>query len=181
MQSIECATFHLNTNDINSSNTVGDYANGINNSYGSINSIRTDYSFYNIDFKQILGTMYEKYDRFNIKLSCAMSNSLDGYGTTNVDRLLKINISGLPLCNSGYHQLMGNTGYTTIGCFQLTKLSSNVTYFNDDNVFSFYKPMPLNNIRIYLQTISDVAPTTPANTIYPSIDYYFRIYGIIDK
>jgi len=177
MQNKECATFHLNTNDISSSNTVGDYTNGINTANGSINSIRTDYTFYNIDFKTILGTMYEKYDRFNIKLSCAISGAQAGFGVTVSDRCLKINISGLPLCNSGYHQLMGNTGYTTVGTVTLIQTTCVANYYNDDNVFSIYKPMPLNNIRIYLQTIFDTIPSANG-AIFPMMDFYFRIYGI---
>jgi hypothetical protein len=41
--------------------------------------------------------------------------------------------------------------------------------------------MPLNNIRIYLTKITDSKPSNVATTLYPNIDFYFRIYGIKEK
>lgn len=185
MQTTECATFHLNSCDIlygtaiYNSNTPGDYAGGVSSQYGSINSDRNDFTFNNIDFKTILGTMYDKYDRFNLKLSCVMTSSSAGFGTAADDRLLKVNISGLAFSNSGYRQF-GNSNYTTIGSILLQQATPIFGYFNDDNVFSIYKPMPLNNIRIYLTKLNDAKPSNAANTLYPNLDFYFRIYGIKD-
>ena len=185
MENTECATFHLNSCDIlygstyYNSNSPADYANDLSTQYGSINSDRNDFTFYNVDFKTILGTMYEKYDRFNLKLSCVIVSSSAGFGTADEDRAVKVNISGLPFSNSGYRQI-GNSNYTTIGSFILSRATPGVAYFNDDNTFSIYKPMPLNNIRIYLTKINDAKPSNVANTIYPNIDFYFRIYGIKD-
>ena len=183
MQTSECATFHLNTCDIlygtalYNSNTPGDYAGGLSTSLGSINSDRNDFTFNNIDFKTILGTMYDKYDRFNIKLSCVMVSSSAGFGFAAEDRVLKINISGLAFSNSGYRQI-GNSNYTTIGTIILPQATPTYGYFNDDNTFSIYKPMPLNNIRIYLTKLNDFKPTNVGGTLYPNLDFYFRIYGI---
>ena len=177
MQSLECATFHLNSNDILfvtaffNSNTVADYANGKISQYGTINSQRNDFTFYNIDFKTILGTMYEKYDQFNISyhLLWFQLKLQTGWGAT--DRCLKINMSSLPLHNSGYHQLLGNTGFTSIGSFSLVQNTASQIYFNDDNAFSSDKPMPINNIRIYMTVINDAAPAPAVNSIYPMFDF----------
>ena len=111
MENTECATFHLNSCNIlygtnyYNSNSSTDFIAGLSSQYGSINSDRNDFTFNNIDFKTILGTMYEKFDRFNLKLSCVMVSSPAGFGTTPEDRVLKINISGLPFSNSGYRQI----------------------------------------------------------------------------
>ena len=170
MENTECATFHLNSCDIlygsayYNSNSATDYIGGLSTQYGSINSDRNDFTFYNIDFKTILGTMYEKYDRFNLKLSCVIVSSSAGFGTADEDRAVKVNIAGLPFSNSGYRQI-GNSNYTTIGSFILSRATPGVAYFNDDNVFTIYKPMPLNNIRIYLTKINDAKPSNVANTI----------------
>ena len=89
MENTECATFHLNSCDIlygtavYNSNSPADYATGLSTQYGSINSDRNDFTFYNIDFKTILGTMYEKYNRFNLKLSCVICSSTAGFGTAD--------------------------------------------------------------------------------------------------
>ena len=186
MENTECATFHLNSCDIlfgsayYNSNSPADYANGLSTLYGSINSDRNDFTFNNIDFKTILGTMYEKYDRFNLKLSAIMVSSSSGFGTAAEDRVLKINITGLPFSNSGYRQF-GNSNFTSIGATIISRDTPTCWYFNDDNVFTIYKPMPLNNIRIYFTKINDAKPSNVVNTIYPNIDFYFRIYGIKDK
>jgi hypothetical protein len=185
MQTSECATFHLNTTDIlfgtalYNSNTPVDYTGGLSSQYGSVNQDRNDFTFNNIDFKTILGTMYEKYDRFNLKLSSIMVSASTGFGTTAEDRVLKVNISGLAFSNSGYRQI-GNSNYTTVGSIVLQQSTASFGYFNDDNVFSIYKPMPLNNIRIYLTKLNDSKPSNIAGTLYPNLDFYFRVYGIKD-
>ncbi len=108
MENTECATFHINSCAIlfgsayYNSHSPADYAYGLSTQYGSINSDRNDFTCNNIDFKTILGTMYEKYDRFNLKLSSIMCSSSSGFGIAAEDRVLKINISGLPFSNSGY-------------------------------------------------------------------------------
>jgi hypothetical protein len=186
MENTECATFHLNTCDIlfgttyYNSNSATDFIGGLSSQYGLINSDRNDFTFNNIDFKTILGTMYEKYDRFNLKLSCVMVSSSGGFGSTAEDRVLKINIAGLPFSNSGYRRI-GNSNFTTVGSLTLQRDTPTFEYFNDDNVFTIYKPMPLNNIRIYFTKINDAKPTNVTLTLYPNIDFYFRIYGIKDK
>jgi hypothetical protein len=185
MQTTECATFHLNSSDIlygtaiYNSNTPNGYTGGVSTSYGTINSDRNDFTFNNVDFKTILGTMYEKYDRFNLKLSCAMCSSSAGFGVSSDDRVLKVNISGLAFSNSGYRQI-GNSNYTTVGSIVLQQSTASFGYFNDDNVFSIYKPMALNNIRIYLTKLNDSKPSNIAGTLYPNLDFYFRVYGIKD-
>ena len=172
MENTECATFHLNSCDIlygsalYNSNSPADYTNGLSTQYGSINSDRNDFTFYNIDFKTILGTMYEKYDRFNLKLSCVMVSSSAGFGTTAEDRVLKINIAGLAFSNYGYRQI-GNSNFTTIGSLTVQRDNPTFGYFNDDNTFSIYKPTPLNNIRIYFTKINDAKPSNVTLTLYP--------------
>ena len=66
----------------------------------------------------------------------------------------------------------------TIGSFNLTQSQANQLYFNDDNVFTIYKPASYSNVRIYLNNIYDVFPNSNAGTMYPHFDFYFRIYGV---
>ena len=174
MQFVECATFHLNSVDIWASNTTGDYP--ATSAFGTVNALRNDFTFYNVDLRTILGTMYDTYDKFNIKLSSVIYSSQTPFGTGADDRCLKVNMSGLPFCNSSYHQKYNNTGYTTVGSLNLVQSNSNGSYFNDDNVFTIWKPQANANIRIYLTSMYDVAPASAG--IYPHFDFYFRIYGV---
>ena len=169
MQTVECATFHLNTNDISP---------GINitNQYGSVNLYRNDMTWNNINFKTILGTMYEEYDSFNIKLSLVCHNNVASQSANIQNLMIKINMVGLPFKNCTYHSAVNsNMGICTMGSFALPSYPSGV-YFNDDNVFSIEKPPATANIRIFLTTIDDFVPNW--SIAGPIMDFYFRIYGI---
>ncbi len=171
MQFVECATFHLNTTDVDVNNT-----GNVNNSYGSVNQYRNDITWYNISFKTILGDMYEKYDKFNIKLSSIMYSAVVAPSANAPDLSLKVNVTGLPFSNCTYHSITNsNSAICTMGSFGLSTNASQL-YYNDDNVFTIEKPPATANIRIYLTRLSD----TPAvwASLGPQFDFYFRVYGI---
>ena len=171
MQSIQCATFHLNSSDVD---TAGN--GNVNNQYGSVNQFRNDYTWYNISLKTILGDMYDKYDSFNVKLSSIMYSTIAAPSINPGALLLKVNVVGLPFSNCTYHSYSNsNSQYCTMGSFTLG-VNGTQMYYNDDNVFSINKPPESCNIRIYLSTLSDTVPVW--GTIGPQIDFYFRIYGI---
>lgn len=170
MQS-ECACFHLNTTDISTSTDVY-------NQYGSINANRNDITWNNVSLKTIMGNMYNKYDKFNIKL-CSIMHSEPTLipSSTSVNLNLQINIGGLPFSNCTYNTKADNNLVTCeIGSFILTSTAKQI-YYNEDNVFTIEKPNDRNNIRIYFTTINNVAPTwTNAG---PQFDFYFRVYGVV--
>ena len=170
MQSVQCATFHLNTSDINA---LAD----VNNEYGSMNLLRNDFTWYNISFKTILGDMYDKYDRFNIKLSSVMYSAIadPAVGAPNA-LLLKVNLVGLPFSNCTYNSYTNsNSQRCTVGSYAVAAAGGQL-YFNDDNVFSIYKPPAIASIRIYLTTVDDYVPNWSQSG--PIMDFYFRVYGI---
>jgi len=171
MQSIQCATFHLNTFDID---TAG--VGNVSNQCGSINQYRSDITWFNVSFKTILGDMYDKYDSFNIKLSSIMYSTIAAPSALPSNLLLKINFVGLPFSNCTYHSLSNsNSQYCTVGSFTIGAAGTQI-YYNDDNVFTINKPPESSNIRIYLTALNDA----PAfwTSLGPQIDFYFRIYGI---
>ena len=170
MQS-ECACFHLNTTDISTSTNV--YSQ-----YGSINTNRNDITWNNVSLRTILGDMYNKYDKFNIKLSALLySQSALIPSSNSVDLNLQINIGGLPFSNCTYNTKSDNNLVTcSIGSFQLTSTARTI-YFNDDNLITIEKPSDRSNIRIFFTTINNVAPTW-TNSV-PAFDLYFRVYGVV--
>ncbi len=169
MQTVECATFHLNSSDISPNVAT-------TNQWGSINQYRNDITWNNIDFRTILGTMYDKYDSFNIKLSLICHDNTVSQSANLKNLMLKVNMVGLPFQNCTYHTIVNsNMGICTMGAFALPSYPSGV-YFNDDNVFSIYKPPASTNIRMYLTTVDDFVPNWTVSG--PQIDFYFRIYGI---
>lgn len=169
MQTVECATFHLNVGDI--SPNVSSLTQ-----FGSVNQYRNDFTWNNINFQTILGTMFDKYDSFNIKLSLICHNNIAAQSANNQNLMLKVNMSGLPFQNCTYHSSVNsNMGICTMGAFALPSYPSGV-YFNDDNVFSIYKPPAIASIRIYLTTVDDYVPNWAQSG--PIMDFYFRVYGI---
>ena len=64
MEYVECATFHLNSGDI----SISILGSAVSNQFGTINGNRNDMTWSNVNFRTILGDMYDKYDKFNIKL-----------------------------------------------------------------------------------------------------------------
>ena len=169
----ECATFHLNTTDISTSTDI--YTQ-----YGSINAYRNDITWNNVSLRTILGDMYNKYDKFNIKLSAILySQSALIPSSSSVDLNLQINIGGLNFSNCTYN-VKNDTNLVTcsIGSFQLTTAARTI-YFNDDNLITIEKPTTdRHNIRIYLTTINNVSPAWTNSG--PAFDLYFRVYGVKD-
>ena len=94
MENLEVCNLVLNENDISISDTYTDFP--LENNIGKINNIRNVIRFKNINFRNLLGDMYDKYDTFNLRLS-GINGSNVTYGSSTIDRLHIINITGLPV------------------------------------------------------------------------------------
>ena len=57
----------------------------------------------NINLRTLLGSMYDKYDKFALVPVAYQSNVGDAtFGNSNDDRIVSVNISGLPFTNNNY-------------------------------------------------------------------------------
>ena len=120
--------------------------------------------------------MFDKYDKFNIKLSCIMYSAVAAPSANAPDLSLKVNVVGIPFSNCTYRTIVNsNSAICTMGSFGLGTNAAQL-YYNDDNVFTIEKPPDICNIRIYLSRLSDASPVWA--TLGPQMDFYFRIYGI---
>ena len=178
---IQTALFHLNTMDISSSVALDDYP--ISNQYGTINAIKTDYTWYNVDFKTILGDMYDSHDKFKVELCSASFSEVDAYGTTLNDKNVSLNIYGLPFSNCTYDTKTNtNLSSLNMGSMTLTQLIAGQVYFTVIPTFTIRSPTSPCNIRIRLSTIDGItAPATGANTLFPHMCFYFRVTGVDAK
>ena len=173
----EFATFHLNTSDILNSNVAGNYP--VVNQYGSVNTIRTDYTWNNIDFKTILGDMYDKYKKFNIHLCSVSYDQIAAYGATLNDRNLIINVFGFPFSNCTYESRNNsNVSFYNGGSITFVQNTAGQTYLLDSNMMTIYSPTNPQTIRIRLSLINGVDPTPGGAILYPNTCFYFRIYGV---
>jgi len=96
----ETASLVLKTSDITTDDiSTTTLAAVINNSVGSIDVSGQLIKWKNINPKLLLGDMYEKYDKFNLNLSCYSSRKV---ATALADFDVTFYISGLPWSNQGY-------------------------------------------------------------------------------
>jgi len=175
-----CATFHLNTSQILTSEVAGAFP--VTNSYGSINTFRNDFTWNNVDFKTILGDMYDKYDKFNISLAfITFGATAAQYGAFAIDRTLMLNIGGLAFNNCAYNTLTNsNNSSASIGTFTLgaNALAGSFNFTNDMNTITIEKPKNMVNLRLFYTRYDTAVPAT-AN-MYPAMDFFFHVYGVAE-
>jgi len=165
-------SFALKFNDISLSDTVGDYP--VTNNVGTINSIRTAATWYSINFEEILGDMYSKYDFFNLRLRMLQHNAQAAYGTTANDRSIYFQMSGLNFNNSNYDTARAcNVGTTIIGSHILGTAASTTTF--DDAFVVTIRKQNSADITITYIDVENLPPTTGAGTQFPRAAFYFDL------
>lgn len=141
------------------------------------NTARTQITFRNINMRVVLGTLYNKYNRFKI---CFTSfGNVNTSSIANVsDRVLMVNMRGLNWTNRLYDG--------TTSSFE-NSVSMGASFFNNGTGFSlnftgeigwvFEKP-PSDNVdlTVFLNRVSDGTIPTAGN--YGESVFCFSIYGI---
>jgi hypothetical protein len=175
MENLEVCNLVLNENDISISDIYTDYP--MENNIGKINNIRNVLRFKNINFRNLLGDMYDKYDTFNLRLT-GVNGSNIAYGSATIDRLHIINITGLPWINCSYNtSLKCNTNVCQIGSFVgATSTSFNVNF--ESSLIATFSKIENTDIEITLLRIDGIAPSMVANTLLPRLQFFFMITGI---
>ena len=176
-----CATFHLNTAQILNNEVNNQFP--VANSFGTINNLRTDTTWFNVDFKTILGDMYYQFDKFNISLAfITFATGAYAYGTTVNDRTLMINLGGLNFNNCAYNTQTGsNNSSASIGTITLpgNAVAGSFNFTNDMNTITIFKPNNMTNVRIFFTRFDNAAPVSAAG-LYPAMDFFFHIYGVTE-
>ena len=106
----ETATLILNTFDINPSQTAADYYNKtIDNQYGRISHNRALITWKNINMRQLLGEMYDRYETFNMYLyQVVQSSAFAAVPSSAQYGLVDIRMKGLQFINNTYHPVSRN-------------------------------------------------------------------------
>ena len=150
---------------------------------GFCDQFRQSFTWFNINLRMLLGDLYNQYDYFNITLlsvSCSVCSAAAGQGGLD-DKLVFIEMNGLPFINQTYNQATGNNGTTAIvAVYQIpsTAIANTQPYNNTStNVMTFNKDQDLCNINISLLRVINEAK--PALTIAnPQFVFMFAITGI---
>ena len=147
----ETASLILRTVDISGDNvdiTTANLGNGsLITSVGSITENGQCVTWNNIDFRNLLGDMYDKYDKFNINLNGYVSRKV-AVNLTDYDATFFV--SGLPFSNQTYNVKTGNNGaQSVLWCTNLILTTNNGTATTaNSNTMTIYKPKNLCNITI---------------------------------
>lgn len=167
------ASFALKSNDISLSDTFADYP--ITNNVGTINDTRTITTWYSINFEDILGDLYNKYEFFNLRLKTVQYNSQAGFATTANDRSLYFQMSGLNFANSNYDTARGcNVGNSIIGSNIFGVNNPAIVSMEDAFITTIRKQNTADITMTYLN-INNVPPSTAAGTQFPRTAFYFDL------
>ena len=174
MYNEECATLVLRSGDIPAAPTAPN-SNGFSDQY------LTNMTWTNINLRTLLGAMYDKYDKFALVPVSFQTNVASNFGSTNDDRCIAINISGLPFTNNNYNSLTKtNHSHSVIYVTRFISANSSNS-IAQGNTLTFTKNQELVNINIFYERMSPSGGTYNINysaTAFPHIIFTFNIYGV---
>jgi len=164
-------------------------ASGSSNESGSSSATFDAFTWNNISLRTLLGTMYDKYDTFNISLY-SLSSGQGGLATTTNedDRNVVMYLSGLPFINNTYssstnhNQSGGVIGFSQFVPSRGTTVGSTVTgtttyqIFSETNSLTFGKSQETCNLTISYKPVSSANFTNL--WIFPEVAFLFKIWGI---
>jgi hypothetical protein len=166
MSDFNSASLILKTSDFTSQSDFI-YGTVYNSSKFYSNEKMSSMTWRNINLRDLLGDIYDKYDYFNIclnTLSTSQANLIDG----NTDaRNVSIKLNGLSFYNQGYtsKSLTVNNNSTIIGTFNFTPSSSSTQYYYGCNIATFKKSADIVDITIeYPRILDDVISNSNLTT-----------------
>ena len=192
----ETTTLILNTFDISTSTTTGDFYDvTVDNQYGTIANNRCNLTWKNINVRRVLGEMYDKYETFNMYLyqinQSAAFSSLPP--STNNQLLVDVRIKGLQFLNNTYNVKSCNkTNLAYLTSYVLNNTASDglgtITPLYNPIVLTFGKNAECVDITIEMKSTykqdypAIVGPVNqgPPNSLGTFI-FMFKFYGILSK
>lgn len=167
------ASFALKCNDISLSDTVGDYP--ITNNVGTINDSRTIMTWYSINLEEILGSMYNDYDLFNLRLRYIQYNVGAVYGTSANDRSIYFQMSGLNFENSNYDTNRGcNVGNIILSSNGFTQAAASVVPIDDACITTIRKQKSADITIAYIN-VNGVPASAGGINQFPRTAFYFDL------
>ena len=143
-----------------------------------INSARTQFTFRNIDLRNVMGAMWDKYEKFSLKVVSRyiLANTGTGSSQYNVSQL---QMSGLSWINCFNELSSPNNQYMPVLTINTATTSGGILPVNDGYAFNFRKSSPIVdlNFMITIMTSTTLTPATldPAILTYGHSSYTFLI------
>jgi len=165
--------FALKSGDISLSDTFADYP--VTNLVGTNNATRTITTWYSVNFENIMGDLYNRFELFNLRVKSFAFNSTAAYGVTANDRSITFQITGLNWIGANYDVIRGcNTSAATFYMQLLTVNTSAIAILANEFVITFQKQKTAD-ITISMLNALFTEPALNANTQMPRYAFYFDI------
>ena len=160
---------------------TGDLPLNSSNNVGSSDQYLTNMTWNNINFRTLLGHMYDKYDKFAlVPILFSSSHGSGGFGTADDDRLTQVYISGLPFTNNVYNTF-SKTNTNVAICNNMVFVRNASVVVNGGETLTFTKNQELVNINIFYQRVSPTGAGSYGITtagVFPHVVFIFKIYGV---
>jgi hypothetical protein len=181
----ESVNFVLKTTSINTDHTAATYYNTtFSNNIGTVAQNRTSITWNNINLKNLLGEMYDRYERFNISLNFISGSRTGSANETVADgRMFYVRMRGLNFTSS-YDQKTGNNDNSAVFATLSLPLSA-FTPWNFSTLTPIYftfRKQETTNINIDLVWLFSDGYYTPAsnNAMIGHFIIGFNIIGCDD-
>lgn len=176
---IPMVNFTLRESDISASNTVGDYP--LSNSKGSIDEFRTSITWNAVSIKNILGSLYDKYEMFNLEvvmISYPIPTTL--FGVDDDDRAITFIMSGLDWVFNSYNTFtLNTTNQAIISNMKFSSQTAPVSFGNYRRLTTTFRKCITTNLTIDLYNVNDDRPDMNAGTIFPQLTFTFKISPVV--
>lgn len=165
------ASLHLNTGQIDPNPSTS----SVNNLIGGWSNTRREF-YFNVKMRNVLGEMYDKYDKFVISaVQIFAVNSVAN--STAVP--IQLQMGGLNWVNSSYDQISQGNNYW---CPIMNSLHPNgavastiYTYDILSNCFVFRKGDPDVRMEFRILNITTNQPAVVSSGVFPTISIFFKI------
>ena len=184
MANLECVNFCLKTTSINASTAFTDYYNTtVQTPTGVISNNRKTMTWYNVNLRNLLGPMYDKYKAFNLCLNSYAMSTAGSLAITNYDNVMvHVYLTGLSFLSSNDQAIGVSTSNVILRQINLP-IGSSITdnqNFSDKVYFTFLKNCDNVNLTIDLKSVAtNTYPTYTGNTqLRGHMAFNFSIYGV---
>lgn len=166
----EQSNFSLSTQILTASST---------NQYGTMNTNKSVFTFTNLNMRQVIGTLWDKYDKFNLQIrSLGVGATASSYSSNQ--RRLFFEISGLQFINN---MIIDNTVnlsnvWTQMFYIESPNISSAISLDSPTDIYTFRKPESENiNLSFTLWTVNSlISPYT--GILMGDWTFTFSVFGV---
>lgn len=151
----------------------------------TINATKTDFTFSNINMRNVLGAAWDKYDMFTMKVaSAATAGTATISGSSN--GVICYNMAGLTWENLHYDTALMSQNYVAIALFLISAGTPNVNQYitNTGQSYNFRKCSDIVDLNFTITNQDDTSgPSTfgvpPAGNSYPNVAFHLVFEPVI--